>query len=113
MRRILVDSARHRLAQKRGSGAPHDPLDKALAVALEPDLNVVELNDALTELSQADPDSARVVELRCFGGLSIEETARCSRARRHRSRAAGAWRACGWCAGSKAPTAESARRPSL
>jgi RNA polymerase sigma factor (TIGR02999 family) len=75
MRRILVEHARHRLAQKRGSGAHHESLDRAIAVALEPDLNVIELNDALNELAVADPETAQVIELRCFGGLSIEETA--------------------------------------
>lgn len=75
MRRILVEHARHRLAQKRGAGAPHESLDNAVAVALAPDLEVTALSDALDELTAADPESARVVELRCFGGLSIEETA--------------------------------------
>ncbi|HTS49111.1 MAG TPA: sigma-70 family RNA polymerase sigma factor [Bryobacteraceae bacterium] len=75
MRRILVEHARQRLSQKRGSGAFHEPLDKALGVAMEPDLDVVALDDALEELTVSDPESARVVELRYFGGLSIEETA--------------------------------------
>lgn len=75
MRRILVEHARHRLSLKRGAGVAHEPLDKFVAVALEPDLDVIAINDALDELTTADPDSARVVELRCFGGLSIEETA--------------------------------------
>ena len=75
MRRILVEHARHRLAQKRGAGGVHEPLNKVVAVALEPDLDVIALNDALEELMSADPESARVVELRCFGGLSIDETA--------------------------------------
>jgi RNA polymerase sigma factor (TIGR02999 family) len=75
MRRILVEHARQRLAKKRGEGAGHEPLDKVAAVALEPDLDVIELNDALEELAVSDPESARVVELRYFGGLSIEETA--------------------------------------
>ena len=75
MRRILVEHARHRLAQKRGSGAVHEELDKFVAVAMEPDLDVIAINDALDELMVEDPESGRVVELRCFGGLSIEETA--------------------------------------
>jgi RNA polymerase sigma factor (TIGR02999 family) len=75
MRRILVEHARNRLAQKRGSGVRHEGLDKALTVALEPDLDVIDLDDALTALTAVDPESARVVELRCFGGLSIDETA--------------------------------------
>jgi len=75
MRRILVEHARQRLAAKRGSGAPHEPLDRAVSVALEPDLDVLAIDEALTELARGDPLSAQVVELRCFGGLSIEETA--------------------------------------
>jgi RNA polymerase sigma factor (TIGR02999 family) len=75
MRRILVEHARKRLAQKRGLGAQPQSLDKVLAVALEPDVDVVALNDALNDFAATDPESARVVELRCFGGLSIEETA--------------------------------------
>jgi RNA polymerase sigma factor (TIGR02999 family) len=75
MRRILVEHARHRLAEKRGKGVEHEPLDRVAAVAMEPDLDVIQLNDALEELKESDPESARVVELRYFGGLSIEETA--------------------------------------
>jgi RNA polymerase sigma factor (TIGR02999 family) len=80
MRRILVEHARRRLSQKRGSGSAHEPIDKILvdkiiAVSLAPDLDVIALNNAIDELTAADPESARVVELRCFGGLSIEEIA--------------------------------------
>lgn len=75
MRRILVEHARRRLAQKRGAGVGHESADKAFAVALEPDLDLIALNEALLELESADPESAQVIILRCFGGLSIEETA--------------------------------------
>lgn len=75
MRRILVDHARQRLAVKRGEGARHASLDAALTLVQEPDWDVLALDDALGELSQFDPASARVVELRYFGGLSLEETA--------------------------------------
>jgi len=75
MRRILVEHARQRLSRKRGAGAAHEELDKAVAVALEPDLDVIALHEALEELAAEDPESARVIELRCFGGLSIEEAA--------------------------------------
>jgi len=47
----------------------HEPLDRVVSVALEPDLDVIQLNDALEELESSDPESARVVELRYFGGL--------------------------------------------
>src|SRR5262249_11118782 len=76
MRRILVEHARLRLAQKRGAGAEHTSIDDHLvAVTLEPDLDVLALNDALDELAITDAESAKVVELRCFAGSSIEETA--------------------------------------
>jgi len=75
MRRLLVDHARARLADKRGSGVVPGALEFDLAVASEPDLNVVALDIALDELTALDPDRVKVVELRHFGGLSIEETA--------------------------------------
>ncbi|MBL8175274.1 MAG: sigma-70 family RNA polymerase sigma factor [Bryobacterales bacterium] len=75
MRRILVDHARQRAAGKRGAGAPHDPLTPELAIAFEPDLNVIALDHALDQLAALDPERARVVELRYFAGLTIEETA--------------------------------------
>jgi len=70
-----VDHARQRLARKRGAGTAHEALDKVVAVSLEPDLDIIALHEALEELTAEDPESVRVVELRCFGGLSIEETA--------------------------------------
>lgn len=75
MRRILVDQARRRLAGKRGSGALHEPLDLALQIAIEPDRDVLALNEALDDLLTVDSDLARVVELRYFGGLTLDETA--------------------------------------
>ncbi len=75
MRRILVDQARRRLAGKRGSGAVHAELDLALQIAIEPDLDVLALNEALDDLLTVDADLARVVELRYFGGLTLDETA--------------------------------------
>jgi RNA polymerase sigma-70 factor, ECF subfamily len=74
MRRILVDQARRRLAARRGGGAPHDDFENALAIAIEPDQDVLALNEALDALSAVDPDRARVVELRYFAGLSLDET---------------------------------------
>jgi RNA polymerase sigma-70 factor, ECF subfamily len=75
MRRILVDHARARLFQKRGGGAITVPLDEARARHDTPTLSVVALDDALTELARLDPRKSRVIELRFFGGLSLEETA--------------------------------------
>jgi RNA polymerase sigma-70 factor (ECF subfamily) len=75
MRRILVDFARSRGYQKRGGGAPHLSLDEAPSVSNEPDANLVALDDALIALAAVDGRKSKVVELRFFGGLSIEETA--------------------------------------
>jgi RNA polymerase sigma factor (TIGR02999 family) len=75
MRRVLVDQARRRLAGKRGKGVVHEDLDLAVAIAVEPDLDVLALNQALDGLAAVDADLARVVELRYFGGLTLDETA--------------------------------------
>ena len=76
MRRILVDFARSRGYQKRGGNARKVTLDEALVVSPEPDQGLVKLDDALNALAEFDPRKARVVELRYFGGLTVEETAR-------------------------------------
>jgi len=75
MRRILVDHARARRAAKRGGGGADVPLEEAWVVAPEPDTDLVALDEALDALAQHDPRKAKVVELRFFGGLSVEETA--------------------------------------
>jgi RNA polymerase sigma factor (TIGR02999 family) len=75
MRRILVDVARSRRYQKRGGGARRVSLDAALLPAAEPAVDLVALDDALRALSDMDPRKGQVVELRFFGGLSVEETA--------------------------------------
>ncbi len=74
MRRILVDFARSRNYQKRGGDAPHVSLDEVPVVGRE-DVNLVALDDALRGLAGVDERKGKVVELRFFGGLSIEETA--------------------------------------
>jgi RNA polymerase sigma factor (TIGR02999 family) len=74
MRRILVDHARSHQAAKRGGGY-RITLSDAVAVAQPPDFDLIALDDALDELSSFDQQQSRVVELRYFGGLSIEETA--------------------------------------
>jgi len=74
MRRILVDWARTRQALKRGGEQRPLELDEALA-AVEPDADLVALDDALNALSELDPRKGQVVEMRFFGGLSVEETA--------------------------------------
>lgn len=75
MRRILVDHARSRGYQKRGGGAPLVALDEALVVSVERTQDLVALDDALQAFAAVDERKSRVVELRYFGGLSIEETA--------------------------------------
>jgi RNA polymerase sigma-70 factor (ECF subfamily) len=75
MRRILVDHARNRGFAKRGGNALHVPLDEVLLVAEARGIEVLALNEALDALAQIDNRKSRVVELRYFGGLSIEETA--------------------------------------
>ena len=75
MRRILVDWARSRQALKRGGEDRPLELEEALAVGDEPGQDLVALDDALKELAALDPRKSRVVELRFFGGLSVEESA--------------------------------------
>jgi RNA polymerase sigma factor (TIGR02999 family) len=75
MRRILVDHARARQSQKRGGVAAKVSFDEALAVAHEPAHDFVALDDALGALAAFSERKSRVVELRFFGGLTVEETA--------------------------------------
>lgn len=75
MRRILVDWARTRQAKKRGGEIRSLVLDEALAVGETPGADLVALDDALKALAAVDPRKTQVVELRFFGGLSVEETA--------------------------------------
>ncbi len=74
MRRILVDHARTRDAAKRGGGAPKASLEDAAVVPERP-AELIALDEALTDLATIDPRKSQVVELRYFGGLSVEETA--------------------------------------
>jgi RNA polymerase sigma factor (TIGR02999 family) len=73
MRRILVNAAQARAAQKRGGGAPKVNLDETAVLSSEPDRSILALDEALTVFSQLAPRQAKVVELRYFGGLSEEE----------------------------------------
>ena len=75
MRRILVDAARARGAQKRGGNPAVVSLDEAALLAPRREASLVALDDALIALADVDPRKSRVVELRYFGGLSVEETA--------------------------------------
>jgi RNA polymerase sigma factor (TIGR02999 family) len=74
MRRILVDHARKHNYAKRGGGAMTISLDETVASAPERELDLVALDDALEALAKLDERQSRMVELRFFGGLSIEET---------------------------------------
>jgi len=75
MRQILVDYARQRGSAKRGGDARRVPLDEAMIVSEERAADVVALDDALKSLAEIDPRKSQIVELRFFGGLSIEEAA--------------------------------------
>ncbi len=76
MRRILVDYARERNREKRGGAAENLPLEEAaFVVSEEKSVDLVALDEALTRLAEFDERQARVVELRYFSGLSIDETA--------------------------------------
>lgn len=74
MRRVLVEEARERAALKRGGATWVQPLDETMAAA-SPGVEITALDEALTALEQQDPRRAKVVELRYFGGLSVEEVA--------------------------------------
>ena len=75
MRRILISHARARARIKRGGGAQRVPLEEELVVSPEPSVDLVALDEALRQLEQIDPRRSRVVELRYFGRLTIEEVA--------------------------------------
>jgi RNA polymerase sigma factor (TIGR02999 family) len=75
MRRILVDAARAREAEKRGGAAARVSLDDVALATPERDDSLVALDEALTALAALDPRKSRVVELRYFGGLTVAETA--------------------------------------
>jgi RNA polymerase sigma factor (TIGR02999 family) len=75
MRRILIDSARRHAAMKRGGPQEKLSLDEVPEVSLEPNSKLLALDEALNRLAEIDPEQSRIVELRYFGGLTIEETA--------------------------------------
>ncbi len=75
MRHILVDHARNRRAAKRGAGAPHLSLDAAIVPRANSEVDLIALDSALNKLATMDPQQSHLIELRFFGGLSIEEAA--------------------------------------
>jgi RNA polymerase sigma factor (TIGR02999 family) len=84
MRRILVDHARSHLAEKRGSGVAKVALTEAVVMSQEQPAQMLLLNDCLTRLAALDPQQGQIVELRVFGGLTVEEITA--------AEAAGSWR---------------------
>jgi RNA polymerase sigma factor (TIGR02999 family) len=75
MRRVLVDHARGRRAAKRGGGGVRVTLDEALARSGPREIDLIALDEALDKLAALDPQLSRVIDLRAFGGLTVEETA--------------------------------------
>jgi len=75
MRLILVDHARLKHRDKRGGGQANLSLEHALTSALERPASLVDLDDALTALAKFDPRKSRIIEMRYFGGMSLEESA--------------------------------------
>lgn len=75
IRRILVDHARGARAARRGGGREREHLREEMAVQVEPDIDLLALEEALTRLEELDPRKSRVVELRFFGGLTTRESA--------------------------------------
>lgn len=76
MRHILIDHARRHLYKKRGGGAQHVSLDEVVIVCQERATELVALDEALTSLAKIDERKSKIVELRFFGGLSVDETAK-------------------------------------
>ncbi len=75
MRRILVDHARRTMRGKRGGGVPDVPIDDVAVLSKEKSIELLALDEALDRLAQVDPLKSKIVEMRHFGGLSVEETA--------------------------------------
>jgi RNA polymerase sigma factor (TIGR02999 family) len=75
MRNVLVDRARSRQFAKRGGGAKKVSVDQIIIASPEKDVNVIDLHEALINLAELDERKSRIVELRYFAGLSVEETA--------------------------------------
>ncbi len=75
MRHILVDHARAHLTEKRGGEVQRITLEDALSFSKKPDIDLLALDEALKQLAEFDEQQSRIVELRFFGGLTIEETA--------------------------------------
>jgi RNA polymerase sigma factor (TIGR02999 family) len=115
MRRVLVDQARSRGSRKRGGGGQRVTVHEGLVASLDPALDVLPLDRALEALAAVDVRKSRMIELRFFGGLSVEETAEVLHVWPTPSSATGDWRNSGWSASSKekgsdGPRSAAARR---
>lgn len=75
MRRILLDHAKEQMREKRGGGAAHIEFDETAMMSKEKSAELIALDDALNQLAKIDPLKSRIVEMRHFGGMSVEETA--------------------------------------
>lgn len=75
MRRILLDHAKTRLRDKRGGGAIHVELEEAYNISIEKSTELIALDEALNRLAEVDPLKSQIVEMRHFGGMSVEESA--------------------------------------
>jgi RNA polymerase sigma factor (TIGR02999 family) len=75
MRQILIDHARRYRAAKRGSGLKLE-LNEAISLQVPPNVDLIALDTALNELARLDPQQSRIVEMRFFAGLSIDDTAK-------------------------------------
>jgi RNA polymerase sigma factor (TIGR02999 family) len=75
MRRILIDNARRRKSAKHGGGLRRQPIESAIVLAVDPSFDILELEEALLDLERREPQSAQLVKLRFFTGLSIDEAA--------------------------------------
>jgi RNA polymerase sigma factor (TIGR02999 family) len=75
IRRVLVDHARRKFADKRGGRIPAAPLDEALSVTVRPDVDLIALDESLRELAEFDTRKCQVVEMRFFAGLPAREIA--------------------------------------
>jgi len=95
MRRVLTDFARSRGYLKRGGDSPRVALDEALLVSREPFADPIALDDGLRALAAFDLRKSEVVELRFFGGLSVDETAEVLKVSPETSSATGSWQGCG------------------
>ena len=75
MRRILLDHAKHRLRAKRGGGVDRVDFDEASVMSVEKSAEIVALDESLNRLAKIDPLKSQIVEMRHFGGMTVEETA--------------------------------------